>query len=130
MGFGNRKPEAVAVGAGRLASIAGSSSTQTVAGLAETPKPKPASLEPDPSRIRPRQIEETPEARKRRLAAKTINFTATILARLVIIGAAGFYMWSEYQLTRQVHRGIMFGVFAMVGDLGRVILKASEPGTK
>ncbi len=77
-----------------------------------------------------REIEETPADRKRRLAAKAINFTATILARIIILGAAGYYTWKEYEFTGQVHRGVAFGLFAMSADLGRVILKAMTPGSK
>ena len=59
-----------------------------------------------------------------------MNFTATIIARIVIITAAGLWAWQQFQFTGQIHRGIAIGVFVMFGDLGRVIMKATEPGTK
>ena len=132
MAFGERNAQAAAKGGARLAAIAGSAATSVAAAPvgASSPSMRRSSVEPDQSRIRPRQIEETPETRKRRLAAKTVNFTATIIARLVIIAAAGLWAWEQYQYTGQIHRGIVVGGFVMFGDLGRVIFKAMEPGTK
>ena len=127
MGFGNKKP-AMAVNSNRLASVAGAPTAATFS--SEQSSERYACPEPDLSRIRPRQIEETAAVRKRRLAAKTVNFTTTIIARLVILAGAGVFLWSEYQYGGQVHRGVVVGVFAMFGDLGRVILKAMTPGTK
>lgn len=135
MAFGGKNAQAAVIGGDRLAAIAGSAPTAAAADVASpgavaTAPRRSADLQPDPSRIRPRQIEETPETRKRRLAAKTVNFTATIIARIVIIGGAGLWAWKQYEYTGQIHRGVAVGVFIMFGDLGRVLLKAMEPGTK
>ena len=127
MAFGGKKP-AMAMNADRLAAVAGVSAAPA-ASASETPKRR-VSVEPDLSRIRKCSIDETPEERKKRLAAKTVNFSATIIARLVIIGAAGLFAWSEFQNTGKFHRGVALGIFAMTADLGRVILKALEPGSK
>ena len=88
------------------------------------------SVEPDVSRIRRNVIDETPELRKRRLAAKTVNFTTTFIARAVILAALAYYAWGAYQFSGSVHRGVMIGMFAMTLDFGRVALKAMEPGSK
>ncbi|MEO1252629.1 MAG: hypothetical protein AAFW81_09820 [Pseudomonadota bacterium] len=82
------------------------------------------------ARIRPRGIDETSEERQRRLAAKSVNFGATIIARTVIMAAAGLYAWQEFQFTGQVHRGVAVGMVVMLGDFGRVVMKAAEPGTR
>ncbi len=133
MAFGAKNAGVAAVGVDRLAAVAGSSShtitTEDAASAPSTPR-RYAEVQPDPSRIRPRQIDESPEERKRRLAAKTVNFTATIIARIVIIAGAGLWAWKQYEFTGQIHRGVAVGAFVMFGDLGRVILKATEPGTK
>lgn len=128
MGFGGKKP-AIAMNANRLAAVAGASAAPA-ASAGEAAPPRRVSVEPDLSRIRKCSIDETPEERKKRLAAKTVNFSATIIARLVIIGAAGLFAWSEFQNTGKFHRGVAIGIFAMTADLGRVILKALEPGSK
>ena len=135
MAFGEKNAQAAVIGADRLAAVAGAPPTTASVDAASpaaapAPRRRRADLQPDPSRIRPRQLEETPETRKRRLAAKTVNFTATIIARLVIIAGAGLWGWKQYEYTGQIHRGVAIGVFVMFGDLGRVILKAMEPGTK
>lgn len=127
MGFGGKKP-AMAMNASRLAAVAGASAAPA-ASASEAPMRR-VSVEPDLSRIRKCSIDETPEERKKRLAAKTVNFTATIIARLIIICAAGLFAWSEFQNTGKFHRGVALGIFAMTVDLGRVILKALEPGSK
>ncbi len=130
MAFGAKKAGVPAASVDRLAAVAGSPSpAAATADAVSAPHPR-GELRPDPSRIRPRQIDESPEQRKRRLAAKTVNFSATIIARIVIIAGAGLWAWKQYEFTGQVHRGVALGVFVMFGDLGRVILKASEPGTK
>lgn len=124
-----KKQQAPRASAGRLAAIAGG-------GAALEPAPQNAGpavrtvLEPDLSRIRPRGIEETPEQRKRRLTAKTLNFTATIVARLVIMAGLGLFLWNGYEMTGAIQRGPAVGAFLVFADLGRVILKAMEPGTK
>ena len=128
MGFGNKKP-AARVSMSRLASVAGAAPATAAAGAAPA-TPRPVSLEPDVSRIRRIAIEETPEERKKRLAAKTVNFGATIIARIVIIAGAGLYLWKTYQFSGQLPRGVIIGIVAMLGDLGRVCLKAMEPGSK
>ncbi len=134
MGF-NKKEPAVQMSAARLYAVAGGPSVTARAAAvaasesAAVKKPR-VSLEPDLSRIRRNMIDETPEARKKRLAAKSVNFGATILARLIILGAAGYYAWQTYQFSGQVSRGLMIGLFAMTADLGRVSLKALTPGSK
>lgn len=129
MAFGNKK-QAAGMDPARLASVAGLSAAPAQNAPADgAPRPR-VSIEPDISRIRPRGISETPEERKRRLAAKTINFTATIIARLVILAAGGLYLWNEAQFSGGVHRGAVAGMIAMTIDLGRVAVKASTPGTK
>lgn len=131
MAFGAKKTAVAAVGVDRLVSVARTPRDVAAANAGSSSAVRPQKMrQPDPSRIRPRQIEETAEQRKRRLAAKTVNFTATIIARIVIIAAAGLWAWQQYQFTGQIHRGIAIGVFVMFGDLGRVIMKATEPGTK
>lgn len=80
--------------------------------------------------MRPRGLDETAAERKQRLAAKTVNFSATILARLAILAAAGVYVFELYDTSGQIHRGFAMGMFAVIADLGRVILKAMEPGTR
>ncbi len=132
MAFGSKKANVSGVGGDRLAAVAGTLPPMTSADAAAATSPMryAAPLDPDPSRIRPRGIEESPEERKRRLRAKTVNFTATIIARIVIIAGAGFWAWKQYEFTGQIHRGVAVGAFAMFGDFGRVLLKAIEPGTK
>ncbi|MCK5747222.1 MAG: hypothetical protein KAH44_13455 [Oricola sp.] len=113
----------------RLAAIAGGVTASEA--LVERAAPAPrVVLEPDLSRIRPRGVEETPEQRKKRLAAKTINFTFTIAARLIIIAALGLLIWNNYEMTGAIQRGPAMGIFAILVDLGRVMMKAMEPGTK
>lgn len=127
MGFGGKK-QPIGMNADRLAAVAGVGATQADADMS-APRRR-VSLEPDMSRIRKSSIEETPAQRKKRLAAKTVNFSATFIARIIIIGAAGFYAWTEFQSTGKVHRGVAIGIFAMFADFGRVMLKALEPGSK
>ena len=127
MGLG-RKSTAPAMNAGRLASVAGTK--QDVPSTSSTSSFSGAAPAPDPSRIRRRQIEETPEARKKRLAAKTVNFTATFFARIILMGALAYLCWQQYQFSGSVPRGYGFGLFAMVADFGRVTVKAMTPGTK
>ncbi len=135
MAFGSKQNSAaLQISVDRLAAVAGApggASLLATNAVASPVRQRPrGELQPDPSRIRPRQLEETPEDRKRRLAAKTVNFTATTIARIVIIAAAGLWAWEQYQYTGQIHRGVAVGILVMFGDLGRVIMKASEPGTK
>ncbi|GJL94572.1 MAG: hypothetical protein DHS20C05_09770 [Hyphococcus sp.] len=132
MGFSKKEPVA-RISAARLCAVAGSPAVTAQASAipeAAAVKAPRVSLEPDMSRIRKNMIDETPAARKKRLAAKTVNFGATIIARLIILGAAGYYAWQTYQFTGQVSRGLGIGLFAMAADLGRVSLKALTPGSK
>lgn len=132
MAFGNKQNQAAPrISADRLASVAGGVSAAPVQEAAMSfAAARPAPVEPDLSRMRPRGIDETPEAHKKRLAAKTVNFTATIMARLLIMGALAKFGYEAYQLTGTFHRGVALGLFAMTADFGRVLLKAMEPGTK
>ncbi|PQA89644.1 hypothetical protein [Hyphococcus luteus] len=130
MAFARKKDDAAPrVSAARLAAIAGGAPAEEPVAQSAAPA-RPATLEPDLSRIRPRGVNETPEQRKKRLGAKTINFTATILARVIIMGALALFMWDGYEITGAIQRGPAIAMVAMVADLGRVILKAMEPGTK
>ena len=126
MGFGKQKAPA-RVSAARLNALAGASPSVEVE--AAGPRPR-VSVEPDLSRINKNRIVETPEERKKRLAAKTVNFGATFIARIIIIAAACAYGYDLYQSTGAVHRGVAAGVLAMIVDFGRVLLKAMEPGSK
>jgi len=131
MGFGSKKPVA-RISVDRLAAVTGGGGVEMAeaAAAAAPSPPRPVMLEPDVSRIRKNMVDEAPEERKRRLAAKTVNFSTTILARMVILAAAGFYAWNEFQFSGQVHRGVAIGLFAMTADLGRVTLKVMTPGSK
>ncbi|VAV97093.1 hypothetical protein MNBD_ALPHA05-229 [hydrothermal vent metagenome] len=132
MGFGDKKPVAQ-ISLDRLAAVAGGGSVETAGPVERTaaPPPKPVTLEPDVSRIRKtNMIDETPEAHKRRLAAKTINFSTTFLIRIIIFAAVLYYAWSQHQLTGQIHRGLAIGLLVMAADFGRVSLKAMTPGSK
>jgi hypothetical protein len=80
--------------------------------------------------MRPRGLMETPEQHKKRMTAKTINFTMTFFARFVIMGAVAYLMYGIYEGTGSLHRGYAVAMFAMIADFGRVTLKAMEPGTK
>lgn len=117
-------------GADRLATIAGGGAMEMALAAESAVPRKRLSVEPDLSRIRPRSVIETPEQKARRLTAKKINFTMTILARLAIMAAVAYLMNEAYQGTGAIHRGYATGMFLMVADFGRVILKAMEPGTK
>lgn len=124
-----KKQQAPRASADRLAAIAGGVADMEPARQSAGPAVRMVH-QPDLSRIRPRGIEETPAQRKKRLTAKTINFTATILARLVIMAGLGLYLWNGYEMTGAIQRGPAIGMFVLFADLGRVILKAMEPGTK
>ncbi|MHA7871643.1 MAG: hypothetical protein ACX939_04765 [Hyphococcus sp.] len=134
MDYGGKKREAAGVSSARLAAVAGAPASAEAAPDSAPAGPsapvRRASVEPDLSKIRKYSIDETPEARKKRLAAKTVNFSATIIARIIIIAAVCLYGWAEFQGTGKIHRGIAVGVFAMLADLGRVSLKALDPGSK
>lgn len=131
MGRSGKQQAALRVSADRLASVASGASYGSALAAADAAAPKPrVSHEPDLSRIRPCAIEETPEQRKKRLAAKTVNFTATILARLLIMGGLGVFAYDIYEGSGAIHRGAAAGLFAMTLDFGRVLMKAMQPGTK
>lgn len=135
MGFGNRNAAAPRISADRLAGIAGGGGGSAAAAAVEVspvvsgPRAR-VSIEPDLTRIKARSVDETPEAQERRLAAKTVNFTATIIARLIILAALGKFGYDLWLSTGTFHRGVAVGLFAMLADLGRVSIKAMEPGTK
>lgn len=117
----------------RLASLAANVSGGGAAAAepaAVSSRPARNLLEPDLSRIRPRGIDETEEQRRRRLAAKTVNFSMSFLARTVILAALAMFAFSLYERTGSVHRGIGALMFVIFADFGRAILKAMEPGTK
>ncbi|WP_428410496.1 hypothetical protein [Hyphococcus sp.] len=128
-----KKQEPPRISADRLASLAGGRAAMAAeaAAPAESAPRFRGEIQPDLSRIRPRGAAiETPEERKRRLAAKTVNFTMTFIARIAIMAAVGYLLYEGWQGTGAIHRGYAFGMFAMFADFGRVILKAMEPGTK
>ncbi len=128
MGFGDKKPVAQ-ISLDRLAAVAG--------GVVEIAEPvdvrpvRPVMLGPDISRIRKtNMVDETPEAHKRRLAAKTVNYSITFFVRIIIFAAVVYYAWDKHQLTGQIHRGVVIGLLVMAADFGRVALKAMTPGSK
>lgn len=131
--MGREKNQApLRVSADRLAAVTGGSANRMAAAVAAPSGAamRRAAVEPDLSRIRKSRIEETPEERKKRLAAKSVNFGASFIARIVILAAAGYYAYDLYSFSGDIHRGLAFGMFAMVADFGRVMMKAMEPGTK
>jgi len=130
MGFG--KQQAVArISGDRLAAVTGGASISAEPDMAASkPMMRRESVEPDLSKMRKNRIEETPEQRKKRLAAKTVNFGATFLVRSIIIGAAVYFGYQTFESTGSFPRGVGIGIFVMVGDFGRVLLKAMEPGSK
>ena len=135
MGHRNKQPDMPQVSSARLAALAGGAlaveaQAPAAAAPASAAPRRRGGVEPDLSRIRKSAIEETPEQRQRRLAAKTMNFSATILARLIIIAVVGFYIWKAYMFSGQYHRGLVAGAFVIVADLGRVAMKAMTPGSK
>ncbi len=129
MGFGDKKPVAQ-ISLDRLAAVAGGGVVETAEPV-EVRSVKPVTLEPDVSRIRKtNMVDETPEAHKRRLAAKTVNYSMTFLVRIIIFAAVVYYAWGEHHLTGQIHRGVAIGLLVMAADFGRVALKAMTPGSK
>lgn len=86
--------------------------------------------EPDLETIRRLRLNETSEERRVRLRVKTINFASTLTARAVIIFIALFYLVHRYSHSGILDRRIAIVIFAMVGDYGRVLMKAFTPGTK
>lgn len=130
MGFG--KQQAVArISGDRLAAVTGGASVSAEPDMAPSkPMMRRESVKPDLSKMRKNRIEETPEQRKKRMAAKTVNFGATFLVRIIIIAAALYFGYQTVELTGVFPRGVGIGIFVMVGDFGRVLLKAMEPGSK
>ena len=132
MGFG-KQAAVPRVSAGRLTALAGGGAAQAVPAsdgeVSSVPRRR-VSVEPDLSRINKNRIIETAEERKKRLAAKTMNFGATFIARMIILAAAGLYGYELYQQTGDIHRGVAVGMLVMAADFGRVLLKAMEPGSK
>ena len=130
MALAKKQAAAPRVSGDRLAALAGGGASIAVSEVAGGAPRQRMELQPDLSRMRPRGVMETPEQRKRRLTAKKINFTMTFLARTVIIVAVAYLMKEAYDGTGAIHRGYATGMFLMVADFGRCILKAMEPGTK
>lgn len=132
MALAKKQAAAPRVSTDRLAALAGGGAASMAVNdvAASAPLGQRMELRPDLSRMRPRGVMETPEQRKRRLTAKKINFTMTFLARTVIIAAVAYLMQEAYDGTGAIHRGYATGMFLMLADFGRCILKAMEPGTK
>ena len=131
MAFGSKRA-AAGVSADRLGAVMNGAASAGAAGAQQTvsqPRRR-VSVEPDVSRMRKNAIDETPEERSKRLAAKSINFGTTFAARAIIIAALAYYAWNAYQYSGNVHRGVAVAMFAMFADFGRVALKALEPGSK
>lgn len=107
-------------------------SNQTGAQTGAKPKQQQRrSTEPDLSKMRKfTAVIETPEERKVRLIAKTINVTFGVIARLTILGVVGYFAWQSYLASGgfSIRQFILPGLIA--ADLGRVLIKASKPGTK
>lgn len=134
MGF-KKQETAPRVDAGRLAALAGKKLEAPSAPEGSSPAPDAArrrrvSVEPDLSRINKNRLVETPQERKKRLAAKSVNFSASFMARSAIIAAALWYGYGLYQSTGDIDRMVAIGVLVMAADFGRVLLKAMEPGSR
>ena len=86
------------------------------------------SLEPDLSRINKNRSGESPAERKKRLAAKSVNFSASFLARAAILGAAIWYGYEGYRATGDIDRLVAVAILAMAADFGRVLIKSMQPG--
>ncbi len=133
MAFGAKQQPAFQVSAARLAAVSGGGAATAAmpsASVSEATPQRRVSVEPDVSRIRKNMIDETPQQRKKRLAAKTVNFGATMIARIVILAGVGLYAWKTYQFSGEIHRGVALGLFVIAADFGRVCLKAMTPGSK
>ena len=85
------------------------------------------SVEPDLSRINKNRSGESPAERKKRLAAKSVNFSASFLARAAILSAAIWYGYEGYRATGDIDRLVAVAVLAMAADFGRVLIKAMQP---
>lgn len=133
--MGKKKQEAPRVDAGRLAALAGQrkEAQATSEGSPEASGGQPqrrVSVEPDLSRINKTRIIETPEQRKKRLAAKSVNFSASFMARGAIIAAALWYGYEAYQSTGDIDSIVAGVVLVMTVDFARVMFKAMEPGSR
>jgi len=130
----NKQDAAPRVDAGRLAALAGKREKGASSpGAAPTPDIAPrrrVSLEPDLSRISKIRLDETPAQRKKRLAAKSVNFSASFIVRIAIIGAALWYGYEAYRSTGAIDRAVALAVLVMAADFGRVLLKALQPGSR
>ena len=121
MGFGKQNTAALA---GRLERVSGSTSASTVAIKRKT-------VEPDFSKVkRYNPLSETEEERVLRMRAKTVNFTCTIFARLVIIASASYFAYDAYITSNGLNWRPILGVFLLFAELGRVLTKMMTPGTK
>ena len=136
MGF-KKQETAPRIDAGRLAALAGKkgegaapASPSGAPPASDEPPRRRVSVEPDLSRINKNRLIETAEQRKKRLAAKSVNFSASFIARTAIIGAALWYGYGLYQSTGDIDRMVAVGVLVMAVDFGRVLLKAMEPGSR
>ena len=136
MGF-KKQETAPRIDAGRLAALAGKkgegAAPASPAGAppaSDEPPRRRVSVEPDLSRINKNRLIETAEQRKKRLAAKSVNFSASFIARAAIIAAALWYGYGLYQSTGDIDRMVAVGVLVMAADFGRVLLKAMEPGSR
>ncbi len=114
MGFGQRAPNAAQSRVGRLAGA----TPATTAGQG------------DQKRIRKIGWDEPADARKRRLRAKTINFSCTIGARVLLFVGVGYFFWKQYQWHGVINRGLIVAMLAMLADFGRVMAKMMTHGTK
>lgn len=132
----NKQEAAPRVDAGRLAALAGKkndASGEASGASSEAAGGQPrrrATVEPDLSRINKNRIIETPEQRKKRLAAKSVNYSASFMVRSVILAAAMWYGYEAYQSTGDIDGIIAVAVLVMAADFGRVLFKAMEPGSR
>lgn len=127
-----KQDEVPRVDAGRLAALAGKTVDKpedAVEANGAQPR-KRVSVEPDLSRINKNRIIETPEQRKKRLAAKSVNYSASFMARAAIIAAALWYGYESYQSTGDIDRIVAIAVLVMAADFMRVMVKAMEPGSR
>lgn len=122
MSFGKKS----SLAATRVARIAATGA----GGPAAAPKVSYADAEVLRKQTNPFGPDETPEARRMRLRAKTVNFGATFGARAVIMAAACFFLWQAFVKYGIIDHWLGFGVVAMGADFSRVLAKCMTPGTK
>ncbi len=123
------KPPSIQIAADRLAAVAGDGAMVQHEAAAREPAQR-VKRELDLSRIRKCSVDETPKQRRKRLAAKTVNFGASMLVRIIILVVAGYFVWADFQSTGKMHNGYAAGMVLMVADFGRIVMKAMTPGTK